>query len=139
VDSYLSLQRALVDFAACLRPGGVLIIQNRNFDAVLDNAQRWMDPQRYADDRGEWLFVRFYDFEANGTLTFNMLTLQHRSGQSWTQRASSTTLLPIRHDRLVGEMQQGAFSKVCSYGDLQGTEYRSNDSPNHVVVARKAG
>ena len=29
------LESALADFAACLRPGGLVLIQNRNFDAVL--------------------------------------------------------------------------------------------------------
>ena len=32
------LAKALADFAACLRPGGLLLVQQRNFDAVL--AQR---------------------------------------------------------------------------------------------------
>ena len=35
------LAEALDDFAGCLRPGGVLLIQNRNFDLVLESRDRW--------------------------------------------------------------------------------------------------
>ena len=38
---------ALTDFAACLRPGGILVIQNRNFDKVLASRERWMEPQSF--------------------------------------------------------------------------------------------
>jgi 2-polyprenyl-3-methyl-5-hydroxy-6-metoxy-1,4-benzoquinol methylase len=34
----VDLAAALSDFAACLQPGGLLLVQNRNFDAVLDLA-----------------------------------------------------------------------------------------------------
>ena len=37
------LRTAMEDFAACLRPGGLLLIQNRNFDAVLARRGRWME------------------------------------------------------------------------------------------------
>jgi SAM-dependent methyltransferase len=56
------LAKALADFAACLRPGGLLLIQNRNFDAVMARRERWMSPQAHREGETEWLFVRFYDF-----------------------------------------------------------------------------
>jgi glycine/sarcosine N-methyltransferase len=63
------LAAALADFAACLRPGGLLLIQNRNLDAVLVRRQRWMEPRARREGEAEWLFLRFYDFEPDGTLT----------------------------------------------------------------------
>ena len=35
--SKADLSAALADFAACLRPGGLLVVQNRNFDALQDS------------------------------------------------------------------------------------------------------
>jgi len=61
-----ALEETLADFAACLRPGGLLLIQNRNFDAVLARGQRWMEPQSHREGESEWLFLRFYDFEPGG-------------------------------------------------------------------------
>jgi glycine/sarcosine N-methyltransferase len=56
------LAAALKDFAAVLRPGGLLVLQNR-----------WMEPQSAQAGRTEWLFVHFYDFLVDGTIDFNIL------------------------------------------------------------------
>src|SRR4030042_845513 len=74
--SHPDLDQALVDFAACLKPGGLLLIQNRNFDAVIANHDRWMEPQSHSEGKLEWVFQRFYDFDPDGLLTFNMVTLK---------------------------------------------------------------
>ncbi len=66
---------ALADFAAVLRPGGLLVIQNRNFDRVWRERERFMPPQSHRDDDREWLFLRFYDFHEE-TVTFNMVRLR---------------------------------------------------------------
>lgn len=68
---------ALADFAAVLSPGGLLVMQNRNFDQVWAARERFIGPQAHRDGEEEWLFVRFYDFHEE-TLTFNMVRL-HRS------------------------------------------------------------
>lgn len=57
------LHTALQGFAACLHPGGLLLMQNRNFDAVLARQERWMAPQSHREGDVEWLFLRFYDFQ----------------------------------------------------------------------------
>ncbi len=135
------LARTLADFAACLRPGGRLVIQNRNFDLVLARHERWMGPESYRDERGEWLFVRFYDFDPDGRITFNILTLT-RSSQAgdppaWQQRAISTRLYPQRKDELVAALETAGFESISVYGGLNGTPFAPESSPNLVVVAQK--
>jgi 2-polyprenyl-3-methyl-5-hydroxy-6-metoxy-1,4-benzoquinol methylase len=39
------IQTTLWDMANCLNPGGYLLFQNRNFDAVLELQERWIQPQ----------------------------------------------------------------------------------------------
>ncbi|NIN09754.1 MAG: methyltransferase domain-containing protein, partial [Planctomycetales bacterium] len=82
------LTAALDDFAACLRPSGLLLIQNRNFDAVLAHRERWMEPQAHREDETEWLFLRFYDFDPDGLITFNVVTLRREGTGPWTQRVT---------------------------------------------------
>jgi 2-polyprenyl-3-methyl-5-hydroxy-6-metoxy-1,4-benzoquinol methylase len=60
-----ALAGALTDFRQCTRPGGLLILQNRNFDAILRSRQRWMEPQSHREGQEEWIFLRS-DFEADG-------------------------------------------------------------------------
>jgi len=130
------LASALTDFAACLRPGGLLLIQNRNFDAILKRRERWMEPQSHREGETEWLFLRFYDFEINGTLAFNMVTLQREGTGSWNQHATSTQLWPLRQAELAVALE-AAFDDVICYGDMNDVSFDVDHSPNLVVAARR--
>lgn len=126
----------LGDFSACLRPGGLLLIQNRNFDRVLGRRERWQEPQAYCEGNQEWLFLRFYDFEPDGLLTFNMVTLHRASGGQWRQHVASTRLWPQRRDELLTALQAAGFTSISSYGDMTGSPFQESDSGNLVLLAQ---
>ena len=138
VLSMEALQQALQDFAACLRPGGLLLLQNRNFDAVLASNARWMEPQTHRQGENEWLFQRFYDFEANGLIHFNIVTLTREGMGEWSPRVSSTTLLPIRRDDLNSALSNCGFGKVETFGGMGGEPFEPLTSPNLIVTAHKS-
>lgn len=131
-----ALSDALLDFNACLRPGGVLLIQNRNFDAVLAERTRWMEPQAYSDGTQEWLFIRFYDFEADGLINFNILTLERNQGEPWQQQIISTQLNPLRQIELSEALSAAGFTEISSYGSMAGEPFDPLSSANLVLVAR---
>jgi SAM-dependent methyltransferase len=136
------LAAALADFHACLRPGGLLLIQNRNFDAVLKQRERWMEPQSHHEggpgSEAEWIFLRFYDYLPDGLIDFNIVTL-HREGQSpWKQQVTSTTLYPLRQAELTGALEQAGFNQIFSYGGMDGSPYDVESSGNLVITARRA-
>jgi glycine/sarcosine N-methyltransferase len=131
------LAAALSDFAACLRPGGLLLIQNRNFDAILERGERWMEPQSRREDELEWLFLRFYDFEPDGTLAFNLVTLQREGADGWSQSVTSTRLRPLRQQELTAALDAADFEGIVCWGDMQGTSFGSSSSPNLVMTARR--
>lgn len=132
-----ALARTLADFAASLRSGGLLLIQNRNFDAVLAERQRWMEPQSHREGETEWLFLRFYDFEPDGKLTFNLATLRRSEGAEWEQRVTSTRLWPLRQAELTAAVAAAGFEQITFWGDLQGGAFDPAQSPNLVVTARQ--
>jgi glycine/sarcosine N-methyltransferase len=106
------LHATLTDFAAVLRPGGLLLVQNRNFDAVMAGRARWMAPQAHREGSREWLFLRFYDFHPDGTLTFNVVTLQRDEAGEWTQRVEATTLRALLHAELLDVVAAVGFSNA---------------------------
>jgi glycine/sarcosine N-methyltransferase len=132
-----SLQAALVDFARCLAPGGLLILQNRNFDLVLANRLRWMEPQSHREGEAEWLFLRFYDFDADGLITFNILSLQRSGEAPWKQSIHTTRLRPLGQEELMGALGEAGFGEVEAYGSLGGEGFDPRASGNLVVVGRK--
>jgi SAM-dependent methyltransferase len=132
-----ALRSTLIDFASVLRPGGLLLIQNRNFDAVVAQRARWMSPQSRCQEGREWLFLRFYDFEADGTLTFHVVTLEREDGGAWAQRVESTRLYPWQCDELTAAVRAADFEDLHAYGDMAGRPFDRESSGNLVLTARK--
>ena len=132
-----ALATTLADFAACLRPGGLLLVQNRNFDAVLAQQERWMEPQTHHEGDVERVFVRFYDFRPDGLLNFNILTLRREGQASWTQSAVETLLRPLRQVELAQALTVAGFREMTWYGDMAGAPYEPDSSGNLIVSAIK--
>jgi glycine/sarcosine N-methyltransferase len=130
--------RALADFSACLRPGGLLILQNRNFDAVMAKKERWIGPQSRRDREDEWLFLRFYDFDADGLITFNIVRLHRQSDREWQQRVSVTRLFPLLHEELLPLLDTAGFEDVRAFGLMEDIPFDARGSENLVVSARRA-
>jgi hypothetical protein len=131
-----AVDHALADLAGVLRPEGFLVIQNRNFDRVWVEQERFMPPQSARDGAGEWIFVRFYDFRQD-TVTFNMLRLQ-RTEDGWTQDAESTELRPIFHDDLAQSLAAVGFDPVVFYGSYDGSAFDPEESGDLIAVARRS-
>ena len=130
-----AVDNALVDFAAVLRPGGLLVIQNRNFDRVWAKRERFMGLQSHRDDEGEWLFVRFYDFHAE-TLTFHMIRLR-RTEEGWAQDVESTELRPIFRDDLAAAIAAVGFENAAFYGGYDNSAFDPAISGDLIAVARR--
>ena len=132
-----AVAEAMADFQAVLRPGGLLVVQNRNFDRVWAEQERFMAPQTYRDGQQEWIFVRFYDFHPE-TVTFNMIRLKGEAG-GWEQDVESTDLRPIFWQEMVETLVQAGFGKVDLYGDYQASAFDADRSGDLIAVARRSG
>lgn len=131
------LHTALADFGTALRPGGLLLVQNRNFDRVLVERARWMAPQSHREGEREWLFLRFYDFNADGTLTFHVVTLTRRGQEPWAQHDASTQLAPWQQAELARAVADEGFGDITLYGDMAGSDYDQAQSGNLVIAATR--
>ncbi|MFN3309702.1 MAG: class I SAM-dependent methyltransferase [Anaerolineales bacterium] len=132
------VRRALVDFYRLLRPSGVVLIQNRNFDRVLQSRQRKMEPQSVVENDKEWIFLRFYDFLENGLIRFNFLTLSREGLAAWKQDWQSSLLKPLLAAELNFWLNQAGFSQINLFGSLGGDAFDPERSSNLVVVASKS-
>jgi len=132
-----ALEAALRDFAALLRPGGLLLLQNRNFDSVTRTQQRWMEPQAHREDEREWLFQRFYDFLPSGLIQFNMITLRREGLQPWQQHVASSLLRPLTQSDLAAALPAAGFDAVQWFGGLSGEPFDAEKSGNLVALASK--
>ncbi len=116
--------------------GGLVLIQNRNFDAVLARRARWMEPQAHREGEDEWLFLRFYDFEPDGLLNFNIVTLRREGTSGWVQQVTSTPLRPLTQAELAAALTAAGFGEIASYGDMSGNPFDPQASGNLILTAR---
>ena len=128
------VDHALLDFAACLKPAGLLVIQNRNFDMVMSQRERWMEPQSHSEAEADWIFQRFYDFDPDGLLTFNMVTLKRVGHGDWSQKVVSSRLRPLLKDELVSALSETGFESLKTYGNLNGGVFDPETSGNLVIL-----
>jgi SAM-dependent methyltransferase len=136
-----SLAACLTDFGRLLRPAGLLVIQNRNYDRVLRERQRFMPLAARADGKGESLFLRISDFPPAGAppgdlIDFTIVTLKKREG-GWSQSVQSTPLRALRRLTLERALAAAGFSSVDVYGSYAMTPHDSPDAADLVVVAKK--
>lgn len=134
----IDLLRAFYDFAAVLKPGGLLLLQNRNFDAVMRVQDRWMGPQTASEGTHEWTFVRFYDFLPSGLIDFNIVGLERDNAGAWRQQVMTTQLKPWLQSDLLDALQETGFDQVQSFGGLDGSSFAADASGNLVIYAVKA-
>ena len=130
-----AISGALADMANCLCSGGVLLIQNRNFDAVMKEKQRWLGTQSYREGEKEWVFLRFYDFDADGLITFNIVRLFRQGDSPWSEAHSTTRLYPLLQDTLIGLIADTGFESITCFGKMDNEPFNPAASGNLVVRA----
>jgi len=138
VASAAELDIALSDFAELLRPNGMLVLQMRNFDLVMGDKKRWMEPQTVKEGATEWLFIRFYDFEPDGKIQFNILSLHRKANSAWHTQLTSTHLLPIYSEKLKDNLSSRGFRDFTLYGNLGSEPFEAGSSGDLVLVGYKA-
>ena len=118
-------RKALAEFYAMLEHDGVLILDQRNYDAILDNGYSSKHTYYYCGDdisvypeHVDDGLARFrYDFPDDSTYYLNMC--------------------PVRKDYVTGLMHEVGFQRIETYGDFQET-YRDADPDFFIHVAEKA-
>jgi glycine/sarcosine N-methyltransferase len=126
---------ALTDMAAALRPGGLLVIQNRNYNRVWQAKERFMSPSVHRDGDQEMLFFRFMDFHAE-TMTFNMARFW-RTANGWDFSVDATELRPVFRDELAAALPAAGFQTVTFYGDYRYSPFDPADSGDLVAIAQR--
>ncbi|MEA4813002.1 MAG: methyltransferase domain-containing protein [Anaerolineaceae bacterium] len=137
VNSQKELVKTLVDFTELLRPGGILILQTRNFDRVMAEHLRWMDPQAVDDGNDHYIFFRFYDFLPSGLIQFNILTLSRTGTQAWQTVNDSTLLYPTTSERLLPELEKLGYAELKVLGNMAASRFDPKASSDLVIIARK--
>jgi len=160
VRSTEGLALALADFAAALRPGGVLVLHYLNHDRLLSKRIRTMSPVFRETATADKFFIRVLDYTPTGDgILFDFVTLVRDAEvrdtphtiESWPQtlesdqsggwstrsRRSLHFALPVR--TITPALERAGFTAVRVLGDHSGRALDPDNDESMIVVAERAG
>ncbi len=135
LQSISELRKLMAGVHTLLRPGGVFVFQNRNYDRLLKTRERFLLPTTHRSSGNEQLYFRFNDFEGN-KVRFNIVHFR-QVNEGWVHDIYSTELTPWRHAEVEQELKNAGFSANDFYGDFSGTPFDAETSPDLVGLARR--
>lgn len=135
------LREALLDFAAVLRPGGLLVLHLLNHDRLIAGNVRSMAPVVRDTTDGTHVFLRVMDY-AQDAILFDFVTL-HRpagaleSGAAWevASRRSAHTALP--EAVLLPAIAEAGFRDVERSGSHDGRAFDVRSDESVILVATR--
>jgi ubiquinone/menaquinone biosynthesis C-methylase UbiE len=136
VESAERLDASLRGMIGALRPSGVLLIHNLNYD------KRWIERPRFFKldsgtlEENEVLVWRMADY-GETTITFHTALFQRDERGNWSVEVNSTLQMPLFHDDLVNRLKELGLENVEAFGDLTGGAFRVSSSDDLVLVATK--
>lgn len=129
--SQRELIQSLKNFSAVLNPGGLLLLQQLNYNRILAKRERIQSVREFE----RLTFIRFYEFHKN-SIVFNILTLKKENGELHHE-LESTTLRPILKDELLHATKAAGFCEARTHGSIALDDFQELTSKDLVVLAQK--
>jgi SAM-dependent methyltransferase len=133
------LVSALRGMAAVMRPGGLLVLQNLNYDLRWRSQPRFFGAQGGTLDGHEVLVWRFADYDtAAGQIAFHV-ALFRKDYRDWSVEVHTTPQRPLFLAGLASALEGGGFADVQLHGRmaLPAEPFDPDRSPDLVVSAHK--
>lgn len=133
------LIQALVGMAGVLKPGGLLVLQNLNYDLRWQKQPRWFAAQGGELDGRDVLVWRFADYDQlSGQIAFHIALFTKNEG-GWQVAVHTTPHRPLFKDDLFSALAEAGFDAPRALARMSWpTEiFDPNASPDLVVVANR--
>jgi hypothetical protein len=125
------LLRALGNFHAVLRPGGMLFLQLLNYDRIMSSRTRVQSVR----ESGNATYVRMYDYGLAGDLIlFNLLRLEKQGGDAG-QSHITVPLRPLRSAELTAILHRSGFRDTRLFGGISMDAYDASSSRDLVMMS----
>lgn len=123
------------DFAHLLEGGGVLLIQQLNYEAMRLRNEWLLGPQARTLNGQETLFLRIFDLDDN-PVRFTMLRITKRDGR-WTREQWETRHRAWSAEEMERLLIGAGFSQVQFYGDFAWGAFDRSTSDQMIVLAQR--
>jgi glycine/sarcosine N-methyltransferase len=127
-----SAQAAARDFAHLTKRGGVLVIQQLNYEAMRRKGERLMGPQVRVIDGRETLFLRIFDLDRD-PIRFTMVRLA-RGEAGWAREAWETEHRAWTREEMERLLRGAGFARVDFVGDFGRSPFAPETSDQMIVI-----
>ncbi len=130
---------ALRGMARLLRPDGLLVLQNLNYDLRWQRQPRWFAAQGGMLDGQEVLVWRFADYDVPAVRIAFHIALFRKDATGWRVEVHTTPQRPLFQADLAAALAEAGFTAVRWYGRMAwpAEPFEVERSPDLVAVARK--
>jgi SAM-dependent methyltransferase len=156
VRSLEGLREALADFAAALRPGGVLVLHYLNHHRLVTQRIRTMSPVFRETPSGDKFFLRLLGYTPGGDgVLFDFVTLVRDAGVretphtieswpktleddpagGWSLRSRRSLHFAMPLELIATELERAGFGEVRALGDHEGRPLKIDTDESMIVVA----
>jgi len=118
-------RRALAEFYSVLKHDGILILDQRNYDSILDEGFSSKHRYYYCGERVTAKPIHVDEGLARFEYAFDDGSIHHLN------------MYPLRKDYMRGLISDAGFQKIDTYGDFQAT-YHDDDPDFFIHVAHKS-
>jgi len=136
-----------------LQTGGVLILQNLNYDLRWKTRPRFFALNSVTLDNRPALVWRMADYHDPGTrmsglaepcpepglITFHIATIETDASGAWRATVKSTLQRPLFSADLIRWLAQARFQDISLFGAMDASLFNTESSPDLVVLAKCAG
>lgn len=137
LQTQAELVQALRGMAAALRPGGLLVLQNLNYDMRWQKQPRWFAAQGGQLDGREVLVWRFADYDRSAGQIWFHIALFTKGDEGWQVAVHTTPHRPLLQRDLMLALAEAGFENPRSFGRMvwPAEPYETERSADLVIVA----
>jgi SAM-dependent methyltransferase len=130
------LKKIFQESYKCLNPGGLFVLQTRNYDYILKYQSRFMPPTGSRNGTEETLFFRLLDFHAK-SLNLNVVKFRWHENR-WESSVQTTELYPYSKKELESTLKSVGFTKLICYRNFNFEDFDPNGT-DLIIIGEKKG
>jgi SAM-dependent methyltransferase len=136
VKSRADLNKIFEGLFATLNPGGLLILQTKNYELILKNQERFQPPISHRSGSDETIFFRVFDFNPK-SIEYSIVKY-HKHETQWHNQVLNTEIFPYLKNDLEAMLRGAGFKEIQVYRDFNFEDFDKNSS-ECIIVAHKKG
>jgi glycine/sarcosine N-methyltransferase len=130
------LKKTFEEAYKCLNPGGLFVLQSRNYDYILKHQARFAPPTGSRNGTEETIFFRLLDFLPK-SLNFSIVKFRWHENR-WESSVQTTQIYPYLKKDLESTLRSVGLTKFTSYRNFNFEDYDPNGM-DLIMVAEKKG